>query len=92
MLQYERIDTSNGINLYKTDKSKECEVCHHKYFNRCFEFDSKVCNDCNREIIAFKLKNLATVFVRGIGYKVFMFDMTEDNVHNILGDFQSSEL
>ena len=87
MLQYERIDTSNGIHFYKPDKSKECEVCNYKYFNRGFEFDSKVCNYCNRGITAFKLKNLATVFVRGIGYKVFMFDMTEDDVDNILGDF-----
>ena len=70
MLQYERIDTSNGIHFYKPDKSKECEVCNYKYFNRGFEFDSKVCNYCNRGITAFKLKNLATVFVRGIGYKV----------------------
>ena len=70
MLQYERIDTSNGIHFYKPDKSKECEVCNYKYFNTGFEFDSKVCNYCNRGITAFKLKNLATVFVRGIGYKV----------------------
>ena len=87
MLQYERIDTSNGIDFYKTDKSKEGEICNYKYFNSGFEFDSKVFNDCNRGITAFKLKNLATVFVRGIVYKVFMFDMTEDDVHNILGDF-----
>ena len=27
-LEYERIDVSEEINLNKTDKSKECHICH----------------------------------------------------------------
>ena len=29
MLQYERIDVSEGIDLNKSDKSKECMICHY---------------------------------------------------------------
>ena len=29
MLQYERIDISGGIDLNKSDKSKECMICHY---------------------------------------------------------------
>ena len=32
MLQYERIDVSEGIDLNKSDKSKECIICHYWYF------------------------------------------------------------
>ena len=32
MLQYERIDVSEGIDLNKSDKSKECMICHYWYF------------------------------------------------------------
>ena len=29
MLQYERIDVSERIDLNKSDKSKECMICHY---------------------------------------------------------------
>ena len=32
MLQYERIDFSEGIDLNKSDKSKGCMICHYWYF------------------------------------------------------------
>ena len=32
MLQYERIDVSQGIDPSKSDKSKECMICHYWYF------------------------------------------------------------
>ena len=55
ILQYERIDTSEGSDPDKTDKSKSCEVCNYNYFNNGFKFDSKVCNNCNSRITAFGL-------------------------------------
>ena len=41
MLRYERIGLSEGIDLDKTRKSKECEICIYNYFNNDFRFDSK---------------------------------------------------
>ena len=32
MLYYDRIDTSEGIDVHKTSTSKECNVCHYWYF------------------------------------------------------------
>ena len=32
MLQYERIDVSEGIYPNKADKSKECMICHYWNF------------------------------------------------------------
>ena len=32
MLRYERIDVSQGIDLNKSDKSKEFMICHYWYF------------------------------------------------------------
>ena len=29
MLEYERIDISEGIDINKTNKSKECMLCHY---------------------------------------------------------------
>ena len=32
MLEYERIDISEGIDVDMPDKSKECILCHYWYF------------------------------------------------------------
>ena len=32
MLEYEKIDISEGIDVDKTSKSKECMLCHYWYF------------------------------------------------------------
>ena len=29
MLEYDRIDVSEGIDVNKTNKSKECMLCHY---------------------------------------------------------------
>ena len=39
MLYFERIDYSEGIDVYKTSASKECNICHYWYFlNKGFKF------------------------------------------------------
>ena len=38
-LYYDRIDISAGIDINKTNASKECDVCHYGYFsNKGFNF------------------------------------------------------
>ena len=32
MLEYDRIDISVGIDLDKTNLSKECDICHNWFF------------------------------------------------------------
>ena len=67
-------------------------MCSYNYFNNGFKFDSKLCNACNSGITAFGLEDFAIINVKGFGYRIFMFDMAEDDVHNILYDFESGEL
>ena len=33
MLYYDRIDISKGINLAKSNDSKECMICHNFFFS-----------------------------------------------------------
>ena len=47
MLQYEKIDASEGIDINKTDASKECIPCLYWYFKDVFyKFEPHVCNKC----------------------------------------------
>ena len=32
MSRYQKIDISEGIDINKTNASKECEVCHYWFF------------------------------------------------------------
>ena len=44
MVQLDRIEDSEGIDLDKTHKSKECKICHYNYIDNGFQSDSKICN------------------------------------------------
>ena len=44
MLYYDRIEFSKGIDVIKTNESKECDMCHYRYFLKRFKFQSYICN------------------------------------------------
>ena len=47
MTQLHRIEDSEGIDLNRADKSKECKIGYYNYFKNGFKSDSKTCNDCD---------------------------------------------
>ena len=47
MIEYEKIDISEGIDINKTNKSKECMLCHYWYFlDNNFSYGPYLCNGC----------------------------------------------
>ena len=45
MLEYDKIDTSEGIDINKTMASKECDICHYWYLlDRNFNYKPFLCN------------------------------------------------
>ena len=67
MLQYEKIDVSEGIDVNKTSASKESELCHYWFFKDIeFKFEKHVCNTCHDLLtMAYSLKNLAVLSAKG---------------------------
>ena len=48
MLEYDRIDISEGIDVNKTTASKECDICHYWYFKDiCFKYKPCLYNGCH---------------------------------------------
>ena len=48
MLEYERIDIFEGINVNKTSASKECDICHFWYFKDIgFRYEPYLWNGCH---------------------------------------------
>ena len=48
MLQYKKIDVSEGIDVNKTSASNECELSHYWFFKDVgLKFEEHVCNGCH---------------------------------------------
>ena len=48
MLWYQKIDILEGIDINKTNASKECELCHYWFFKDVgFKFEEHVSNGCH---------------------------------------------
>ena len=48
MLQYEKINVLEGIDINKSNKSKECMICHYWYFKDIgYKFEPCVCDRCH---------------------------------------------
>ena len=71
MLYYNRIDVSEGIDVNKTSKSKECDICHYWFFlNKRFKFQSYVCNRCHDLLMmSISLTDTAILKIENAGYR-----------------------
>ena len=86
MLQYERIYVSEGINVNKTNASKECMLCHYWYFkNVRFKFELHVCNKCHDVLVtAYELKNIAILSVKGVDFRCILWGISRNEaVHRL---------
>ena len=80
MLQYEKIDVSEGVDVNKTSASKECELCHYWFFKDvAFKFEEHVCNKCHDLLMtAYELKNIATLSVRGTAFRCILWSISRN--------------
>ena len=70
MIEYERIDILEGIDVDKTNKSKECMLCHYWYFlNINFSYGPYICHGCYN--ISQKSKDFKNIVIVHIEKKCF---------------------
>ena len=66
MLECDRIDTSEEIDVNKTSTSKKCDICHSWYFKDIgFKYDPYLRNGCH-DLIQ-KANNVAIAYIKGSG-------------------------
>ena len=72
MLQYNKIDISEGIDVNKTNASKECDICHYWYFKDSgFKYEPYLCNHClDLMQKAMGFNDVAVVYVKGSAYGI----------------------
>ena len=83
MLQYERIDVSEGLDPDKPDKSKEFMICHYWYFKDI----TYVCNKCHDlTMVVQDLKDLMILEIKAVDYRCYMFNMSRSDAINLLNN------
>ena len=72
MVEFERIDISEGIDVNKTNLPKECDICRYWYFKDIgFKYESYLCNgyhDLMQKVMSFN--NIAIVYVKKNAYRI----------------------
>ena len=88
MLEYDRIDNSEGIDIKKTNASKECKIWHYWYFKDIgFKYEPHLCNGCHSLMQkAVSFNNIAIVYVRRNAYRIHFWYMSKDDVINIMNN------
>ena len=76
LLEYNRIDISERIDVNKTSLSKECDIWYYWYFKDVgFKYENYLCNGCHdlmqkamsfNNIPFFMLKDILTELIFGI--------------------------
>ena len=86
MLEYERIDISEGIDFNKTDASKECDTGHYWYFKEIgFKYEPYLCNGCHCLIQKGMNFNYAAIgSIKGSDYRIYFWYMSKDDAINIM--------
>ena len=74
MLQYDRIDVSEGFDINKTSESKECILCYYWYFKDVgYKFQPYVCIGCHAaSLMAYELKNIIILNAKGVDYRCIL--------------------
>ena len=93
MLQYDRIDVSEGIDINKTSASKECDIFHYWYFKDIgFKYESYLCNGCHgltKKVMNFN--DAAIVSVKRSDYRIHFWYMSKDDVISIMNNSDLSD-
>ena len=72
MLEYNRINISEEIDINKTNTSKECKIFHYWYFEDIgFKHEPYICNGCHGLMQkAMNFNDVAIAYVKGSAYRI----------------------
>ena len=91
MLEYDRTDISERININKTNVSKEWKICHYWYFKDIgFKYELYLCNSClglMEKVISFN--DVAIVYVKGSVYWIHFWYMSKDDAVNTMNNLNN---
>ena len=88
MLEYDRIDISEGTDTNETNTSKECDTCHYWYFiDKIFNYKLYLCNGYHDLMQkAMNFNDAAIVSIKGNDYKIHFWYISKDDAISIMNN------
>ena len=88
MLEYERIDIYEGIDLNKSDASKECDISHYWYFlDKNVNYEHYLCNGCHDLMQkAMNFNDVDIVSIKESDYRIHFWYMSKSDAINFVLD------
>ena len=78
MLEYDRIHISERIDIDKTNKSKECDICQYWYFlSKNFNYEKYLCNGCHD--LMQKTMGFNDVAIVGNDYRIHFWYISKND-------------
>ena len=88
MLYYDRTDISKGIDLDKSNNSKECMICHYCIFNYRFKFQDFVCNGSHDlTMLSVNICDIAIITIKNVDYRCIIHNISKSEAINLLKKF-----
>ena len=87
MIEYNRIDVAEGIDLTKNKLvSRECWLCGYYYFlDKNFNYEKHLCNGCHdMSMKANSMHNLAIAYNNGSAYRINFVFMSKNDALNLI--------
>ena len=93
MQEYDRRDISEGIDINKTNASKECDICHYWYFlDKNFNYKPYLCNGCHDLMQkAMNFNNVSFVSIKRNSYRIHFWYMSKNDTINIMNNSNLNE-
>ena len=89
MLKYDKIDITEGIDVDKTNKSREYMFCHYWYYlNKNFSYGPFTCDGCYNTVQrSTNFKNIAIVRVEKSAYRIYFKDISKPKAKKLMNKF-----
>ena len=85
MLYYCRIDISEGIDIAKSNNSRECMICHYWGFNHWFKFKDSACDGCHDvTMLSVNRSNIAIITIKNVDYCCSICNVSKSEAINLL--------
>ena len=87
MLEYDRIDISEGIDVKECkETSRKCSFSKFYYsLNKNFNYQTYLCDGCHDiSIKATSMQNLAIIYHEGYAYRINFVFMSKNDAFNLI--------
>ena len=87
MLEYDRIDISEGIDINKCEEeSARCSLCNfYCFLDKSFSYGPFLCNGCyDISLKAVSMQNLAIINHNGNHYRVNFASISKKDAYNLI--------